>query len=59
MIGDNVQVVILGVKGNQFRIGISAPQAVKIFRQEVYDRIQACKDQSLVNTDVLEIEEQT
>jgi len=35
MIGDNIQVVILSIKGNQFRIGVSAPKEIKVYRQEV------------------------
>ena len=40
-IGDNVEVVILGVKGNQVRIGIKAPLSVPVHRKEIYDRIKA------------------
>lgn len=39
MIGDNVSVHILGVQGNQVRIGIDAPKAIPVHRQEVYNRI--------------------
>jgi carbon storage regulator len=39
MIGDNVAVAIIGVKGTQIRIGIDAPKNVAVLRKEIYERI--------------------
>ena len=46
MVGDDVTITVLGVKGNQVRIGVSAPKDVAVHREEIYQRIQNEKDQS-------------
>ena len=43
MIGDEVTVTILGVKGNQVRLGIDAPKTVAVHREEIFDRIKGEK----------------
>jgi carbon storage regulator len=43
MIGTEITVTVLGVKGNQVRLGVNAPRNVAVHREEIFDRVQADK----------------
>jgi len=48
MIGDDTEVTVLGVKGNQIRLGVAAPKDVAVHREEIYQRIQNEKTSEVV-----------
>lgn len=50
-IGDDVSITILGIKGNQVRIGIDAPKDVAVHREEIYQRIKREQGQAAAPSD--------
>ncbi len=51
MVGDDVTVTVLGIKGNQVRIGVNAPKKLSVHREEIYQKIQREKLQKNLKSD--------
>ncbi|CDG00226.1 carbon storage regulator CsrA [Avibacterium paragallinarum] len=45
LIGDEISITILSVRGNQLKVGVNAPKEVSVYREEIYQRIREAKDE--------------
>ena len=48
IIGDDVEITVLSVRGNQVKLGVNAPKEIAVHRQEFYERIKAAEDSNSV-----------
>ena len=48
IIGDDVEITVLSVRGNQAKLGVNAPKEIAVHRQEIYERIKAAEDNNSV-----------
>jgi carbon storage regulator len=55
MIGDDISISIIEIRGDQVRIGVDAPKSVKVFRQEVFDAIKAENKAAAKSTAILPV----
>lgn len=47
LIGDDISITVLSVRGNQVKLGVQAPKEVSVHREEIYQRIQQSKDEHI------------
>ena len=47
LIGDDISIAVLSVRGNQVKLGVQAPKEVSVHREEIYQRIKQMKDEQL------------
>lgn len=47
LIGDNVEITVLGVRGNQVKLGVEAPKEISVHREEIYHRIKSAQQEQL------------
>jgi carbon storage regulator len=52
IIGDNIEVVVIGIQNDQVKLGIVAPKEISIHRKEIYERIQEENKQASIKTDI-------
>ena len=57
IIGDNINVTVLGIRWNQVRIGVDAPKDIAVHREEIYDKIQNEKDDGSGNENARDYQE--
>ena len=48
ILGDDVEITVLSVRGNQVKLGVNAPKEIAVHRQEIYERIKAAEDSNSV-----------
>lgn len=49
LVGDDVEITVLSIRGNQVKLGVNAPKEILVHRQEIYDKIKASEEEE--NTD--------
>lgn len=46
LVGDDVEITVLNIRGNQVKLGVNAPKEISVHRQEIYDKIKASEGES-------------